>query len=53
MPVGDEYNDGPIYFFSEEIVKVNIELINAHGFDVNRPQLIYEMLLSGKIKFIK
>lgn len=42
--VGKEYDDNVI-----PLIYGFPELINAHGFDANRPQLIYQMLLNGSL----
>jgi hypothetical protein len=44
IPVEKEYSS--ISIFTEK-------MMNAHGFDANRPQLVYKMLSNGKISIIE
>ncbi|MDR0558702.1 MAG: DUF2974 domain-containing protein [Prevotellaceae bacterium] len=50
-----EYSESIISLTYTEGIKIGsfMEFINAHGFDANRPQLIYKMLLNNKIKPIQ
>jgi hypothetical protein len=45
IPVSEEY--------SAITIIVKEKFVNAHGFDANRPQLIYRMLSNGTIKIIE
>jgi hypothetical protein len=57
IPAGDEYKDSAVqvkHLIDGNFMDIiNLEFINAHGLDSNRPQLIYQMFLNGKIKSIK
>jgi hypothetical protein len=49
IPTKGEYD----YSFWKIYKLYNENLLNAHGFDANRPQLIYEMFLNGTITKIE